>query len=137
MPMNILSIYYGVHDAAACVLVDGEIQSFYKEERLTGIKRDTEPKLAIKQCLDDFGGKIDYATLIAYPCTSTKQHQLIQKLTGIRDNNIIDYSYHHHLSHAALAFYNSGFDESLVIVIDGQGTLYNDCLLYTSDAADD
>jgi len=126
--MNILSINYGIHDAAACVLVDGEIQSFYKEERLTGIKRDTEPKLAIKQCLDDFGGKIDYATLIAYPCTSAKQHQLIQKLTGIRDNNIIDYSYHHHLSHAALAFYNSGFDESLVIVIDGQGTLYNDNL---------
>ena len=126
--MNILSINYGVHDASACVLVDGEIRSFYKEERLTGIKRDTEPKLAIKQCLDDFGGKIDYATLIAYPCTSSKQHQLIQKLTGIRDNNIIDYSYHHHLSHAALAFYNSGFDESLVIVIDGQGALYNDNL---------
>jgi carbamoyltransferase len=124
--MNILSINYGVHDAAACVLADGEIKSYYKEERLTGIKRDVEPKLAIKQCLDDFGGKIDYATIIAYPTSSTKQHQLIQKFSGIRPANIIEYSYHHHLSHAALAFYNSGFDESLVIVIDGQGTLYSD-----------
>ena len=68
--MNILSINYGVHDAAACVLVDGEIKSYYKEERLTGIKRDTEPKLAIKQCLDDFGDKIDYATIISYPTSS-------------------------------------------------------------------
>ena len=126
--MNILSVNFGVHDAAACVLVDGEIKSYYKEERLTGIKRDTEPKLAIKQCLDDFGGNIDYATIISYPTSSTKQHQLIQKFTGIRPANIIEYSYHHHLSHAALAFYNSGFDESLVIVIDGQGTLYSDNL---------
>lgn len=126
--MNILSINYGVHDAAACVLSDGEIKSYYKEERLTGIKRDTEPKLAIKQCLDDFGGKIDYATIIAYPTSTPKQYQLIKKFTGIRDANIIEYSYHHHLSHAALAFYNSEFDESLVVVIDGQGTLYSDNL---------
>ena len=126
--MNILAINYGVHDAAACVLSDGEIKSYYKEERLTGIKRDTEPKLAIKQCLDDFDGKIDYAVIIAYPTSNAKQHQLIKKFTGIRDANIIEYSYHHHLSHAALAFYNSEFDESLVVVIDGQGTLYSDNL---------
>ena len=126
--MNILSINYGVHDAAACVLVDGEIKSYYKEERLTGIKRYAEPKLAIKQCLDDFGGKIDYATIISYPTSTPHQKKLIQKFTGIRDNNIIRYSYYHHLSHASLAFYNSGFDESLVVVVDGQGTLYNDNL---------
>lgn len=127
--MNILSINYGEHDASACILVDGEIKSYYKEERLTGIKRDIEPKLAIKQCFDDFGGKIDYTTIISYPSSNTDQHQLIQKFTGIRDTNIIEYSYNHHLSHAALAFYNSGFDESLVVVVDGQGTLYSDDLV--------
>lgn len=126
--MNILSVNFGVHDAAACVLVDGELISYYKEERLTGIKRDVEPKLAIKQCLDDFGGKIDYATVISYPTTNSKQHSLIKKFTGIRDNNIIEYSYHHHLAHASLAFYNSGFDESIVVVVDGQGSLYSDSL---------
>ena len=126
--MNILSINYGEHDASACILVDGEIKSYYKEERLTGIKRDIEPKLAIKQCFDDFGAKIDYAIIISYPTSTKKQNQLIQKFTGIRDTNIIEYSYYHHLSHAALAFYNSGFDESLVLVVDGQGTLYSDNL---------
>ena len=126
--MNILSINYREHDAAACVLVDGEIKSYYKEERLTGIKRDNHPKLAIKQCLDDFGGKIDYATIIAFPTSNEIYQKLIQKFTGIRDTNIIEYSYYHHLSHAALAFYNSGFDESLVVVVDGQGTLYSDNL---------
>ena len=126
--MNILSVNYGDHDAAACVLVDGEIKSYYKEERLTGIKRDFFPKLAIKQCLDDFGGKIDYAIIISYPTSNEKHQKLIQKVTGIRDSNIIEYSYYHHLSHASLAFYNSGFDKSLVVVVDGQGTLYNDNL---------
>ena len=126
--MNILSINYGSHDASACVLVDGEIKSYYKEERLTGFKRDIHPKLAIKQCLDDFGGKIDYATIMTYPISNTRQHKLIKKFTGIRDTNIIEYSYKHHLSHAALAFYNSGFDESLVVVVDEQGTLYGDNL---------
>ena len=126
--MNILAVNYGVHDAAACVLADGEVKSFYKEERLTGIKRDTEPKLAIKQCLVDFDDKIDYALVISYPGTNPKQYSLVKKFTGINDINVIDYSHQHHTSHAALAFYNSGFDESLVIVIDGQGTLYSDNL---------
>ena len=122
--MNILAVNYGVHDAAACVLADGEVKSFYKEERLTGIKRDTEPKLAIKQCLVDFDDKIDYALVISYPRVNFFQHTLIKKLTGLKDNKILDYSHHHHTSHAALAFYNSGFDEAIVVVVDGQGTLY-------------
>jgi predicted NodU family carbamoyl transferase len=28
----------------------------------------------------------------------------------------------HHLNHASLAYYNSGFDESLVVVADGSGS---------------
>ena len=29
----------------------------------------------------------------------------------------------HHLAHAAGAYYNSGFDKSLVLVVDGSGSL--------------
>jgi carbamoyltransferase len=121
--MNILAVNYGVHDAAACVLADGEVKSFYKEERLTGIKRDTEPKLAIKQCLVDFDDKIDYATIISYP-NANYYYRLTSKLANISYKNIKEYSYRHHLCHASLAFYNSGFDKSIIVVVDGQGSLF-------------
>jgi carbamoyltransferase len=39
---------------------------------------------------------------------------------------VIDLSSQHHLQHAALAFYNSGFEKSLVLVIDRNGTRYCD-----------
>ena len=40
--MRILGIS-GAHDASVCVLTDGVIERFYKEERLTKKKRDKSP----------------------------------------------------------------------------------------------
>lgn len=121
--MNILAINYGCHDAAVCILQNGEIKSYYKEERLTGTKRDINPKLAIKSCVEDFGDKIDYAVLISYP-DAEPYVKLTSKLANIEPKKIIDFSYKHHLCHASLAFYNSGFEKSIVIVVDGQGSLF-------------
>jgi carbamoyltransferase len=125
--MNILAINYGVHDSSACIVSDGEIKSYYKEERLSGIKRDTNPKLAIKSCLDDFEGNIDYAAVISYPDAS-QFYTLTCKLANLNPENIKEYSYTHHLSHASLAFYNSDFDDAIVIVVDGQGSIYKNSL---------
>jgi carbamoyltransferase len=36
---------------------------------------------------------------------------------------IIEYDSNHHLNHAALSFYNSGFDEAIVFVADGAGEI--------------
>jgi carbamoyltransferase len=125
--MNILAINYGVHDASACILKDGVVKSYYKEERLTGIKRDTEPKLAIKSCLDDFAEKIDYAAVISYP-DATPYIRMTSKLANLDLKHIYEYSFYHHLCHSSLAFYNSGFQDSIVIVVDGQGSIYKDSL---------
>lgn len=125
--MNILSINYGVHDASACILKDGEIASYYKEERLTGFKRDDNPKLAITNCLNDFNDKIDYATIISYPDAS-QFVKMTCKLANIEPNQVHEYSYNHHLCHASLAFYNSGFEDAIVIVVDGQGSIYKNSL---------
>lgn len=57
--MNILSINYGVHDASACILKDGEVAVYFKEERLTRIKRDVEPIQSILECIKNFNEKID------------------------------------------------------------------------------
>ena len=50
--MNILSINYGEHDASAGILKNGEVAVYFKEERLSRIKRDTDPILSIVNCVD-------------------------------------------------------------------------------------
>ena len=123
--MNILSVNYGLHDTSACILQDGEIAVYFKEERLSRIKRDNDPILSIMECIKNFDGKIDYAHIISYP--NAKEYvRLINKLTNI--NKILDFSYKHHLCHASLAFYNSGFQKSIVVVVDGQGSIYANSL---------
>lgn len=125
--MNILSINYGLHDASACILRDGEVAVYFKEERLTGVKRDTMPKLAIESCIKNFNKKIDYALVISYP-NAKKYAKLTNKLSNTTIDNLVEFSYNHHLCHASLAFYNSGFEKSIVVVVDGQGSIYADSL---------
>ena len=125
--MNILSINYGVHDASTCILKDGEVAVYFKEERLTRIKRDSEPVKSILECIKNFNEKIDYVLVIAYP-NAKKCGTLITKLSNTNIENLVEFSYNHHLSHASLAFYNSGFEKSIVIVVDGQGSIFTDSL---------
>jgi carbamoyltransferase len=124
--MNILSINYG-HDSSACILKDGKVAVYFKEERLTGIKRDPEPVQSILECIKNFNKKIDYALVISYP-DSKRCARLITKLSNTKIENLVEFSYNHHLSHASLAFYNSGFEKSVVVVVDGQGSIYTDSL---------
>jgi carbamoyltransferase len=125
--MNILSINYGVHDASACILKDGEVVIYFKEERISGVKRDTTPKLAIDRCIRTFNEKIDHALVISYP-NANKYAKLTNKLSNTTIDNLVEFSYNHHLSHASLAFYNSGFEKSIVVVVDGQGSIFTDSL---------
>jgi carbamoyltransferase len=125
--MNILSINYD-HDASACILKDGEVVVYFKEERLTRVKRDSEPVQSIIECIKNFNEKIDYVLVISYP-NAKKHARLITKLSNTKIENLVEFSYDHHLSHASLAFYNSGFKKSIVIVVDGQGSIYTDSLV--------
>lgn len=125
--MNILSINYGLHDASACILKDGEIAVYFKEERLSRSKRDTDPVLSIIECIKNFKEKIDYALVISYP-NAKKYAKLTNKLSNTIIENLVEFSYNHHLCHASLAFYNSGFEKSIVVVVDGQGSIYSDSL---------
>jgi carbamoyltransferase len=94
--MRVLSLHHK-HDASLCVYNDGEIEKFFLSERLSKIKHDNNVNIIIKQLLSEF------------------------------DHNSIDikvesnFNEDHHIHHAALAFYNSGFEESLVVVADGAG----------------
>ena len=69
--MNILGISCYYHDAAACLVVDGELMAAASEERFTRIKQDAEfPKNAIEYCLAEAGlqaADLDYVAFYDKP----------------------------------------------------------------------
>ena len=65
--MKILGISCYYHDAAACLLIDGEIVAAASEERFTRIKQDSEfPKNAIEYCLREGGIKASELDIVAF-----------------------------------------------------------------------
>jgi len=127
--MRVLAIQYGNHDCSACIY-DGEIKNYFLEERFSGEKHDLhhfeiyKNLLRVKDPVDlivlcyfgdrtfMYDGGLKYLDMFlkAYK----KKHGKIPKV--IKDKR-------HHLAHAAGAYYNSGFDKSLVLVVDGSGSL--------------
>ncbi len=69
--MNIIGISAYYHDAAACLLRDGELIAAAQEERFTRKKHDAEfPKNALAYCLAEGGidaGQIDYVVFYDKP----------------------------------------------------------------------
>lgn len=128
------------HNAGVCLLKDGEMVFAIEEERLTRRKYDGGPLASIHKILD-YTDKLDYLILahtqeadvsvgmVDYtgedPYTS-----LARKLGLIADlgyevtkhPQVIDYGNIHHKLHAACAFYRSGFDQAVSVVVDGAGT---------------
>jgi carbamoyltransferase len=129
--MKILSVS-PYHDSSATLLVDGWLQKYYKEERINRIKRSSYPELSVKECLSG----VDEVELFAY---SAATHRLVlaQKDEDLSYNFLhwqdfvkkhsklldsVDLSRMHHLQHASTSFYNSGFSNAAVIVVDGRGS---------------
>lgn len=124
--MNVVSVS-AAHDSGACFYKDGDIKYFFKEERLSRKKRDRYPLLSLQKILEKIEDKIDFFVFcpvlpnedaIFDSCLS-----LLQK-NGHDINNmtVINLEQEHHVQHASLAFYNSGFEEANVIVIDRNGS---------------
>jgi len=118
-----------LHDSSVALINNGVIEAFYKEERLSKFKRDAEPFLSVEKIISEAKGPIDYAVIGApapdHPSLVTWLFYL-QKKTGLRQ--IIDMSKSHHLQHASLAFYNSGFDKAAIIVVDRSGSIFGESI---------
>ena len=131
------------HNAGVCLLKDGEIVFSIEEERLTRSKYDGGPlasMLKIKEYTDkiDFlcishttplsatAGKLDYTGEDVYSGLARKVG-LIDKLAldeyG-RHPQVIDMAMYHHKMHAGMAFYRSGFEEAVAVIVDGAGTFF-------------
>ncbi len=130
------------HNSGVCLLKDGEIVFSIEEERLTRVKYDGGALASMVKILD-YTDKLDY--LVICHTTTLKTSAGILDYTGedvysglarklglidgpVGDvdshDQVIDVAMHHHKMHAAMAFYRSGFDEAVAVIVDGAGTFF-------------
>ena len=132
------------HNGGAVLLKDGKIVFAIEEERLTRKKYDGGPLAAMTKFLD-YTDKLDYLVVAhTQPLAESSRIDfsggdmytgLARKLGLIdRSDNaytkdgqhnhrqVIDMSHVHHKLHAACAFYRSGFESAVSLVVDGAGT---------------
>jgi len=122
--MNILAINPG-HNGSAALLVNGELKFYIEEERLSRAKYDGNPYLGILEALKYgvdllvLGGT--HPQFPQLPWTGEDPYSAL-----VRKHNpkvkIANLGNAHHAGHAAGAFYNSGFDDAVAVIVDGSGT---------------
>jgi len=126
--MNVLAINPG-HNGSAALVVDGKLEHYIEEERMSRMKYDGNPFRAMLYLIQYY--PID--TLIVGG-TGQEAHQL--PWTGensyealVRKFNphvkILTMGHQHHLGHAATSFYGSGFETAVAIIVDGSGSKQN------------
>tara|TARA_R110000737_G_scaffold173204_2_gene198678 strand:+ start:109 stop:1272 length:1164 start_codon:yes stop_codon:yes gene_type:complete len=122
------------HHGSACLLEEGELKYFIEEERITRRKYDHHPFIAFMDILNNH--KIDCITWaspsLEYPSNNFFDNPYWCAIAAKfnKDSQFSDYSDQHHTSHCAHTFYNSGFKQSIGIVIDGIGSSYFDYKKY-------
>jgi carbamoyltransferase len=132
------------HDSAAALVVDGEVVAAAAEERFTRQKHTGAfPAAAVRYCLAEAGvglGAVDeiahgfdyapYEPLYSLDAVSARLYREVysrEKLLSLVRRDLDGYPpervHHvdHHLAHAASAYFTSGWDECLTVVIDGMG----------------
>lgn len=134
------------HDGAAVLLKDGEVIAAIEEERLNRIKHSyTAPLRAAQFVMDEAGVSLADIDYIAVPYVPEFAERLLRRmyLANPEATHALDvvealraqWRQHlggdvprdkvrfvaHHIAHATATFEMSGFDEALVMTIDGQG----------------
>jgi carbamoyltransferase len=118
------------HNAAACLFYDDELIYYNQEERLSKSKRDSGLPINTLQEIAKISPEIDVLLISGYDSyfiENASVRSVLKKL-GIKFSptfEFIPYYKSHHLMHASRAFYNSTFNDALVIVCDGKGSSYN------------
>lgn len=119
--MNILSIRNG-HDASFALVTDGIVKKYFKEERFSKKKRDYNNDNIFDICLKNIINDVDYIHLCIEGDVKLYYKKIYKFNKDIRV--IVPQSGDcHHLYHASVAFYNSGFEKSLVVVVDASNNI--------------
>jgi carbamoyltransferase len=128
MSYNILAVNNG-HNGSAALVIDGKLKVYLEEERLSRFKYDGNPFRVVSEIVKKYrideiviGGqnqflqnppKLEYTGEDPLGGFVRKFYPNV-KVTDKRDN--------HHLGHAAAAFFNSGFESCVSVVVDGCGS---------------
>lgn len=110
---------YGSHDASICFKDANGKYRIFEIERLTKERYATlnQPNYSeIYQKIKEIG-KLDSFEICYYSELPEEQINYLQTLFQIKEFKLTG----HHLSHAACAYYQSGFQDSLIISFDGGG----------------
>lgn len=127
--MRILGIQKD-HNSAACLFYNNNLVYYNQEERISRIKKDSGLPLETLKKICEICNEIDVLLVSGYDSVDVENHsiQRILEKIGFKLSSsfkFVPYEKGHHLSHAANAFYNSGFESALVVVQDGKGSSYN------------
>ena len=129
------------HDSAAVLLVDGDLVAAAAEERFSGVKHTGQfPDGAIAYCLSEGGLTPNDVDVVVHafnyqplerlysmdPVTRSYYEQVLSpEVVSRHVRRFITRAnlrhLNHHLAHAASAYFTSGWDECLVVVVDGMG----------------
>ena len=124
------------HNAGVCLLKDGEVVFSIEEERLSRRKYDGGPYASMVEILkytdkidylvvahtqsleDRSTGRVDYSGDDVYTGMARKLGLIDQHIHKTKHPQVIDLSHIHHKLHAACAFYRSGFDKAVAVIVD-------------------
>lgn len=124
-PYNVLAINPG-HNGSAALTVNGELKFYGEEERFSRLKYDGNPFRSMLTAIlsvpiDEIviGGAIHL--LPTLPWTQEDPYSaLVRKFNP--KVKVTNMSLHHHVGHAANAFYGSGFETAVAVIVDGCGS---------------
>ncbi len=138
--MNIIGISAFSHDAACCLLQDGQLRAAAAQERFSRIKHDRRlPIDAFRYCLREGRISLTDVDCIAYyeqPVDKLSRQLWARQLdrSSALDprhalNTVVDglgfdgpvHTFAHALSHAASAYCYSGFEDSALLTVDAVG----------------
>ncbi|QTE39756.1 carbamoyltransferase C-terminal domain-containing protein [Mucilaginibacter gossypii] len=121
------------HDGSACLLKDGKIAVAIEKERLTRVKHDGGNDTdVIKYCLKAEGIILDDIDLVVQNANYGSFEFGNDYYRGERlFNDSVSVPVHtisHHLAHAYNALGTCPFEETDILVIDGCGSLFDECI---------
>ena len=119
------------HDGSACLLKDGRICVAIEKERITRKKHDGgNDTSAIQYCLDAEGIRLSDLALIVqnanFGMFEFGNNWFLGKRVVEDDMPVVTIS--HHLAHAYSAYGTSPFRDAAVLVIDGCGNGFDECM---------
>lgn len=120
------------HDGSVCLLADGQVVLAIEKERLTRRKHDGgNDQVAMQYVLDRAGIILDDVAVVVQNenfgmFRDGNSHYNAQDRLLNDAVQVVTIS--HHLAHAYSAFGPSGFDQASVLVVDGCGNAYEDCV---------